>query len=371
MMPNSRRSDVPWRAKVIDHREGTPELQATPDENGTHRAQSQNSRASTDQLLLGIIRPPLRGRPMKYLIAWILTVGLIVQGASAFAAEKEKGPLSPGDWLAKDRAVWMDLSGSKPAAVLKDWYVAKGQKNTFIQAAVVNTQAGESGEYAKVHERQAYYDWVSLAVEADPLLSKGLGDVRFFHATAMVTSRGFLGWVETPLSKSGLPTVTVSQPTRDVVNDINKRLFKANVDVLSYVLYKWNEPRSPSNNNATAKISALEFDMQMVELEQGLVESVITTKGVSKEAIDGLNGVLKTAITVNGGMRRANAMAEAAGIKTPDFRNIAWRKAIGRALVYDFHGKSVNEYVSMMRAPANAVNDEAKKEKRLKPVSAP
>jgi len=298
---------------------------------------------------------------IKRTSAWILTIGVVVHCAGAFAAEKEQGPLAPGDWLAKDRAIWMDLSGSKPAVVLKDWYLVGGQTNTFIQAAAANTLAGKSDEYANIRERQAYYDWVSLAVEADPVLSKGLGDVRFFHATAMITSRGFLGWVETPLSKSGLPAVTVSQPTRDLVADINKKLFKANVDVLSNLLYRWKEPRSPSDKNAVARVSALEFDMQMVELEQGLVESVITAKGISKEAIDGLNDVLKSAITLNPGMRRANAMAEAAGVKPPDFRNIAWRKAIGRAMVYDFHGMSVNDYVAMMRAPASAAAEDAKK----------
>ena len=67
---------------------------------------------------------------IKHTSAWILTIGVVVHCAGALAAEKEQGPLAPGDWLAKDRAIWMDLSGSKPAVVLKDWYLVGGQTNT-------------------------------------------------------------------------------------------------------------------------------------------------------------------------------------------------------------------------------------------------
>lgn len=307
---------------------------------------------------------------MKFPIAWILSTLLLACSTVSVAAEKQKGPLGPGDWLEEDRAIWTDLSGSKRAEELKAWYAAGAQKNSFIQAAIANTKAGNADAYESIRARQAYYDWVSLAVETDPVLSKGLGDVRFFHATAMVTSRGFLGWAETAPAQSIVPGVKISDPARALITDINKKLFKANVGVLTNVLYKWNEPRSPLEKNATAKVSALDFDKQMVDFEQGMVESMITSKGVSQEAIDGINTVLNRAILINPGMRRANEMAEAAGVKPADFRNMAWRKAIGLAMVYDFHKLSADEYVKMMTTPKAGADDAAAKKKADDAVAA-
>lgn len=286
---------------------------------------------------------------------------------SLFASEKESGPLTPADWYGKDRAAWMNASKAMEMPALKSWYSINAGRNTFIQAALANTRTAKADEYGTLQQRQAYYDLISLAIEIEPALPKATSGMRFFHATSTVTTRGFLGWVETPASFLGIPLFKVSGPTRELVVDINKKLFRLNVGVLNNVLFNWKELRSPSKNKVNSRLSALDFDLEMIDLEQSTVEMALSESKASPEAIEGLNKVLMNAIEHNPGMGEWNAWAAEAGVKPADFRNIKWRTAIGRAAVFKFHGKNKTDYLAMMggSVPATVSDEDRKKAEKV------
>jgi hypothetical protein len=282
-------------------------------------------------------------------------------GSPAHAAEVQ-GPIHKGgDWTAEDRAAWMDASQSLSGATFQKWYLDHAKSNTFYRASLGNTRENRPLEYSTVFQRQAYYDALSAAIEYGPDTPPAIRGVRFFHATATITSRGLLGYVETHSAQSATPVFGLPAATIALVKDLNAQLFAVNVGVLKKLFYVWKQPRAPRLSNPEKPMAPLDFDLQMVELEQQTVQDSLSKTSTSAAAVDGLNQALGKAQFLNVGMRGWAKWAADAGHTKSDFRDIQWRKAIGRAVVFQFHGKSESEYLDYMarQSPRDAAAAEA------------
>ncbi len=273
-------------------------------------------------------------------------------GTWAAAAEKETPPLGALDWLAADRAAWMDASKALDAPALQKWYAANGGKNTFVKACSSHLKNPSPSEFAKVYQRQACYDVASYVIEYDTAAPVAVRPVRFFHATTLITSRGILGFVETRLAESGIPVVGVEARTRDLVVEINKTLFELNSRKLRDLIHVWKEPRSPLASSPSAKIAPLKFDVEMVQLEQRTVQGILSRPSTPADAVADLNDKLKTASSLNPQMSVWTQWAAEAGAGVADFRNEVWRRALGTAIVFTFHRRSKGEYLAFMKTGA-------------------
>lgn len=264
------------------------------------------------------------------------------------AAERLGPPLGASDWLASDRAAWAAINqfGSRTAIV--EWYRSNATVNTFLKACLSNTQQLTPDEYATVEQRKAYYDWASFMLQFGATTPHTLRQVRFFHAAATITSSALLGYVESGWASLPLPVIGIDAATRVLMAEINRRLFQLNAQVIHNLLRSWNEPRSPVPAGPHAAMSALEFDLQMVGLEQAAAEEILALSA-SPAAFARFNEIVRTAAWVNPALDRWSSWVAQAGLPRADFRSLHWRTAIGRALVFDIHGLSKNDFLRYMK----------------------
>jgi len=252
---------------------------------------------------------------------------------------------NPQDWYMTDRIQWQRASVGGALAALSG-------SNTFIQACIYNTQNLRPQEYQNVEQRHNYYDLISYVIEHDPNTPAAARGVRFFHATTLVTGSPGIGTVDSPLGAAVL-----QQETRIILREVNEDLFAANMAIIRNLLLNWREPRSPSS--PTGAISAFEFDLQMVEYEQGRVEDYIHrnqarfTSGVVTDINDTLdpNGFGQS---FNPSQQNFQWAMQAVGVSRLDFTQREHRIAIGIAAVHLFHRKTLQEYLTHMRQRRSA-----------------
>ena len=265
---------------------------------------------------------------------------------SASVAGANRSGVAPTDWLDLDRQEWEMLS-------LQGLERSLSPTNTFMRAVFHNTKNVLPNEYTTVRQRHDYYDLISYVLQFDPNTPAALRDVRFFHATTVVTGAPGIGSVDTPLG-----AIMLGQDSRQILRDVNEQLFALNMKVIHNLLFEWHEPRDPVSG-AAGGISSFDFDVRMVETEQ---QSVATFVGANQArftgaVVDDLNKLLdpdKFGQSFNPSKIGFEWARKALGVPALDFRDINHRKAIGFAEVHVFHRKSYAEYEAFLRLRTKA-----------------
>jgi Domain of unknown function (DUF4157) len=246
----------------------------------------------------------------------------------------------PQDWFELHRIEWEHVSATGTEQTLDP-------RNTFMRAAWYNTINLKPDEYQTVAERHDYYDLISYVIEHDPGTPQAVRDVRFFHATTAVTGSPGIGSVDMPI---GL--IELGADSRQILRDVNAELFALNMGVIRNLLSNWKEPRDPQT--PSARIGSFDFDIRMVETEQGLVENFITqnkarfTNSVVKEINDTMDPDA-FGQSFNFSQRPFEWAIKALGVPKLDFTIRDHRQAIGFASVHIFHRKSEQDYLAFMK----------------------
>lgn len=246
----------------------------------------------------------------------------------------------PQDWHSLHRIEWEHVSATGTEKTLDP-------RNSFMRAAWHNTLNLLPGEYQTVNERHNYYDLISYVIEHNPGTPKAARDVRFFHATTAVTGSPGIGSVDKPI---GL--VKLGADTRQILRDVNAELFALNMGVIRNLLSTWKEPRDPQSPNG--RINAFDFDIRMVETEQGVVENFISQNKTrfTSSVVQDINATLDPSAFgqfFNFSKRSFEWAIQAMGVPTLDFTMRNHRQAIGFASVHIFHRKSEQDYLAFMK----------------------
>ena len=253
--------------------------------------------------------------------------------------------IAPEDWTEPDREEWEALSASGNEQMLSPG-------NTFMRAAWYNTLNMRPGEYQTIRERHDYYDLISYAIQHDPGTPKAVRDVRFFHATTAVTGHPGIGSVETTTGLGKL-----GAETRQILREVNAELFALNMGIIRNLLSNWKEPRDPQN--PAGPIKAFDFDIRMVETEQGTVENYITRNKArfTPSVVQDINATMDPTSFgqfFNFSHYSFEWAIEALGLpflqsRALDFTKREHRQAIGFASVHIFHRKSKQDYLAFMK----------------------
>ncbi|NJP09667.1 MAG: DUF4157 domain-containing protein [Leptolyngbyaceae cyanobacterium RU_5_1] len=248
--------------------------------------------------------------------------------------------LPPQDWYSLHREEWQQASATGKEQMLNP-------ANTFMRAAWHNTINLLPGEYQTVNERHNYYDLISYVIEHDPGTPKAARDVRFFHAATAVTGSPGIGSVDKPI---GL--IKLGADTRQILRDVNAELFALNMGVIRNLLSTWKEPRDPQT--PSGRINAFDFDIRMVETEQGVVENFITQNKArfTSSVVQDINATMDPSAFgqfFNFSWQSFDWAIKALGVPKLDFTIRDHRQAIGFASVHIFHRKSEQDYLAFMK----------------------
>jgi hypothetical protein len=260
------------------------------------------------------------------------------------SAEKKAYPLETRDWLEVDRKRFQALSTRLNGPQLTN---AMPAVITFANAALYNTKNILSSEYKTVEQRNAYYNLISLVIEYDKNTPSVLRNIRFFHATTLVTLWSRIGAID---SVDNVFCANMSQETRNFLREINKRLFDANLQIINKLLFVWREPRTPRREPPSA-IDAWEFDVEMVRMEQALVDKVVDEVKPSLNIRQQINSIDNCVLAHIGsiGMRGPSDQWVAESIGKPDFFNIRHRRTIGYSLITTLHGRQKDIFMNLLR----------------------
>jgi hypothetical protein len=250
-------------------------------------------------------------------------------------------PLQPQDWYSWHRVEWEGASAEGHERELSP-------NNTFMRAVWYNTLNLKPAEYQTVNERHDYYDLISYVIENDPGTPQAARDVRFFHATTAVTGSPGIGSVDKPIG-----AIKLGADTRQILREVNADLFAMNMGVIRNLLSNWKEPRDPQTPNG--RINAFDFDIRMVETEQGMVEKYIQNNKArfTSSVVGEINDTLdpgKFGQFFNFSQRSFEWAIKALGVSKLDFTIRDHRQAIGIASVYIFHRKSEQDYLTFMKS---------------------
>ena len=248
--------------------------------------------------------------------------------------------LPANDWWSDDRKSW------EPS-------VLSGHHNTFFTAAQYNTVHNRPHEYMTVDQRHEYYGAMDYMIQ-NGLISSDLRvrSVRFFQATEETTGTvGIGGAVSLP------GRVVNSSATQAVLREVNQLLFRFNMGVIKRLMHN-RVPTDPSTPSSTMPVPALSFDLEMVEQEQHLVESYITTSLASGRITPAMVTEINSNLNFRGIMRAVPSFLRpeqfawaksALGVSNLDFMNRSHRIAIGRALVFKLRGHTRSAYLAFYR----------------------
>lgn len=313
-----------------------------------------------------------RWRPLTGLAVASLAVGATFQiapgGTSAEAREIRHvdgvETLTDADWWQWDRAVFSVLSQvasqDRIPSHMADWF--DGGANTFIDAARRNTALVNPSAYATVSQRHAYYELIGFLLEFDPETPEPLRNVRFFHAAAEVTAilqLGAVGVLDTWRQWNPAPGFAdrcagIGVEARRLLIDMNAYLFDQHMSVVHWLFHDWLEPRNPESGHVDGKLSAWDFDVAMILLEQRLVERYLQDAAPTLTAIQEINDLqrncLFTALPALNPTRELAPLLSLVGIEYPVFSQIYDRVAVGIAWVTIFHGRSSSDYLTAMAA---------------------
>ncbi|MEO1623762.1 MAG: DUF4157 domain-containing protein [Bacteroidota bacterium] len=249
----------------------------------------------------------------------------------------------PQDWFHYDRMIWQRISRSStgPSIVIP-------RSNTFARAAVYNTRNNRPQEYQTISQRHDYYDLISYVLQYDQTVPASLRNVRFFHAATIVTGSPGIGTTNTVAG-----AIVLQAGSRRILRQVNAVLFAANMQVIRNLMFQWREPRNP--NNPAGRISSFEFDVQMVEMEQDLVEQYIrrNQSQFTPSIVANINGTMNPdgfGQSLNPSRASFLMARSVLGVQALDFTQMLHRKAIGFAAVHLLHRRNNAQYVQFMRS---------------------
>ncbi len=244
------------------------------------------------------------------------------------------------DWYIQDMISWRSEIGNLPRT-----------KNTFVRSAIYNTKNNFSDEYTSISERSIYYNVID-ALGLEGIIPK---KVRFFGGAAKVTNPFGVGSIE---KKNPIGWSIHSKEAIQILTEINKILFESNMKVIKKLMSSSGKPTDPRDTNSTEAISAMKFDLNMVEMEQGIIQSYLKEKTgkISAQAIKDINddlnfqGFWRTLgeLTV-AGTQPIKWAKKSLGKDKLDFMQIDDRVAIGKALVFSLHSNTLDEYLLYMK----------------------
>lgn len=244
------------------------------------------------------------------------------------------------DWYIQDMMLWRNEIGNLSKT-----------KNTFVRSAIYNTKNNFSDEYESILERSSYYNVIDALGQEEIIPKK----VRFFGATAKVTDIFGVGSIE---RKNLIGWGIHSEEAIQILKEINKILFESNMKVIKKLMNSSGKPTDPRDTNSTEAISAMKFDLNMVEMEQGIVQSYLKEKTgkISAQAIKDINDDLnfKGFWRTLGQYTAVNTQPiewakKSLGKDKLDFMQIDDRVAIGKALVFSLHSNTLDEYLLYMK----------------------
>jgi hypothetical protein len=245
-----------------------------------------------------------------------------------------------GDWTEDDQMNWRRDSFDPQTT------------NTFILAANYNTKNKRPDEYKTIDERSEYY---ALMQGEAGTQGGAVGQTRFFGAAQIVTDAGHegVGVIEAPAGWALHSADAIA-----VLKEVNRLSLEANIKVINNLINVNKASTNPADPASSAPISALQFDLDMVEKEQSIIEDYLVANKakISDKAIKDINDDLNFK-----GFWRTLAQHTVVDTLTfdwaknaldggqLDFMVKAHRVAIGRALVCHLHGDSQDEYLALMK----------------------
>lgn len=218
--------------------------------------------------------------------------------------------------------------------------------NTFVRAAISNTREHHPERYTTIAERSSYYATI------DALATTGIlpGKIRFFGAASQVTNARNVGCIERQIGK-----ILHSPAAIALLHDINEILFDANMKVVRKLL-KADAIPDPKNLLFIHPISAIHFDLNMVELEQRILEEYLQVKlnempaEEKEKAIKDFNrdlnfaGAIGAVLKFIADTQPMQWAKEALAVEKLDFLRQKHREAIGKAIVLSLHKTPFEEY---------------------------
>lgn len=302
--------------------------------------------------------------PNKYMRRSFLTLLLMMSLlAKCFAHEVEgNAPLnSPSDWKRSDRLIFatdsMNALNSDDLRVK----IAGRHSNSFINAFHYNLRHARPSEYRTVAERNNFYNYASYLIEQAKGTKNETARVRFFHAATVGTGWSTIVPIDNPLvgsavgargTFSGFGDVLELSDTTDLrdaialLKQLNAEIFTLNLPIIDKLLNKWPDPRNPRGPD-TQKLSALDFDLSMVELEQTIVQKLLDRQRPRAQILDVIDLLPKVKTVIEPWQKvgevhpvdiAARWVAEA-GHGPASFANKSYRVATGRAIVFLLHSK--------------------------------
>jgi len=299
------------------------------------------------------------------LIEKTLIVTLVTASTATLAKEYAQFPSGkqpkPGDWTKADRVQYLKLSRNYTSREIQARLDRQdGMAWSFLDAARYNTIKLAAKEYDSISQRHAYYDLISYVIENDRNTPKAVREVKFFHAATAVTSSLQIGavdnldlWDKLTGAVFKQNCITLSDESRTYLKSINEELFVSNMAVIRRLLFEWKAPRSPLANR-NQNISAIDFDLEMVDFEQGKVEEYVTLHPPSNNVRSEISGAAENCLfraipSINPALSIREYLAAIGLPNNPPFFSLDARKAIGKAWIAVLHKKSVSDYVRLMK----------------------
>lgn len=290
--------------------------------------------------------------------AFVLLIALlhIVSGYVSAAEFSTTADLkSKADWVQSDRVAWLEASRNLNTENLKVW-AKSNSDNTFLSAALFNTKANQPDEYKSIRVRNAYYDFISFAIETQEIVPVPSRDVRFFHAATSVTIQGELGMAESITANvidTQFPIIAkkwgVTTRSLAFISNVNKELFTRNMRIIRDLMFTWKAPLDPRAAIPRQPMTGLDFDLAMVEFEQTAVQAYITRNAVTNTVLTDVTAMVKRGPVFKwlGMTNQVKPWLKAAGFKE-NFADYQWRITLGRAIVFLFHKKGQSEFLDYM-----------------------
>ena len=264
------------------------------------------------------------------------------------------------DWYDTHRKTWNEVFDKKKSI----------NENTFCIACINSSTDYKPNEFKTIFERHLYYTFIDSLFSKSNMNMTKVSDIHFFKAASSVTHVLRIGILELPIMSN-----IFSKETVVILTVINKLLFEANMQIIKQILYRRipflflfsNNTIIPDDAKLRPEISAFEFDIQMVRMEQSTVEAFIRdqTSRFTESVIEELN------LMINADKKIADRFStpfnllgkgmdviqdditikakRALGIDKINFLVFKHRFALGIAYIFKFHGKSDNDYIKFIQ----------------------
>lgn len=259
------------------------------------------------------------------------------------------------DWLRKDREEYLILSYTASGPFGDD----RINNNSFCTASLKITKAHRPEEFKTIRERNTYYDFISYLFDFSAVPKPKAKDIKFFHATATVTTFSVIGAAESISRRLAL-----SKESINILTDVNILLFSENMFVIRYLLYDpvLSIPFKFVNNSpcvvGPVEISCFDFDIQMVNYEQSIVANYMNANSqkFTPEVIKEINNTLNPGFFVQYVVKPVNIAGDVAipwaksalNVEELNFMNYSHRYAIGVTTVHVFHKKKYSDYFTFI-----------------------